>query len=65
MAGMVSKSRISETDVPPRPGRLALCIDYRWPRDWSRAALAAYRPDLGELLFHDGERLDSRWGEQS
>jgi len=47
------------------PGRLALCIDYRWPQDWSRAALAAYRPDLGELLFHDGERLDSRWGEQS
>jgi len=45
------------------PGQLALCIDYRWPQDWSRAALAAYRPDLGELVFFDGERLASRWGE--
>jgi hypothetical protein len=44
------------------PGRLALCIDYRWPGDWSRASLAAYRPDLAELLFWDGERVASRWG---
>lgn len=45
------------------PDRLAMCIDYRWPRDWNKAALAAYRPDLQELLFFDGERTTSRWGE--
>lgn len=42
------------------PGRLAMCIDYRWPGEWSRPALAALRPDLGELVFWDGERLPSR-----
>ncbi len=43
-------------------GRMAMCIDYCWPREWGRAALAAYRPDLGELVFYDGERVPSRWG---
>ena len=42
--------------------RLAMCVDYRWPQDWSRAALGAYRPDRGELVFCDGVRLASRWG---
>ncbi|MCU0975456.1 MAG: metallophosphoesterase [Steroidobacteraceae bacterium] len=42
------------------PGRLAICVDYRWPGEWSRPALAAVRPDLGELVFWDGERLPSR-----
>lgn len=42
------------------PGRRAMCIDYRWPGEWSRPALAALRPDLGELVFWDGERLPSR-----
>lgn len=44
------------------PRRRALCIDYRWPGEWSRPALAALRPDLGELVFWDGERLPSRPG---
>ena len=43
------------------PEELAMCIDYRWPQDWDRPALGAYRPDLGELVFWDG-RLKSRWG---
>jgi hypothetical protein len=42
------------------PGRLAMCVDYRWPGEWSRPALAALRPDLGELVFWDGERLPTR-----
>jgi hypothetical protein len=44
------------------PGGRAMCIDYRWPSEWSRPALAALRPDLGELVFWDGERLPSRPG---
>jgi hypothetical protein len=44
------------------PRRRAMCIDYRWPGEWSRPALAALRPDLGELVFWDGERLPSRPG---
>ena len=42
------------------PERRAMCVDYRWPQDWGRAALGAYRPDLGELVFCDGERAASR-----
>ena len=45
------------------PKQLAMCIDYRWPQDWDRPALGAYRPDLGELVFWDGIRMPSRWGE--
>jgi hypothetical protein len=44
------------------PDRQAMCIDYRWPGEWSRPALAALRPDLGQLVFWDGERLASRPG---
>jgi len=44
------------------PQRLAMCIDYRWPEDWHRPALAALRPDRGELVFWDGERLECRQG---
>ncbi len=45
------------------PRRQAMCIDYRWPGEWSRPALAALRPDLGELVFWDGERRPSRPGD--
>ena len=41
------------------PDRLAMCVDYRWPRDWNLPALGAYRPDLGELVFWEGQRLSS------
>lgn len=44
------------------PAGQAMCIDYRWPGEWSRPALAALRPDLGELVFWDGERLPCRPG---
>ena len=39
------------------PGGRALCIDYCWPGEWRRPTLAALRPDLGGLVFCDGERL--------
>ncbi len=43
------------------PERLAMCVDYRWHGNSNRPALAAYRPDIGDLVFWDG-RLKSQWG---
>lgn len=42
--------------------RRTMCVDYRWPEDWNRPALAALRPDLGELVFWDDERVASLAG---
>ena len=38
------------------PERRTMCVDYRWPENWRRPALAALRPDRGELVFWDGDR---------
>jgi len=43
------------------PDRLAMCIDYRWPTEDQRSSLAAYRADMQQLVFWDGQ-LASRWG---
>ncbi|MBM5810911.1 MAG: hypothetical protein FJ191_02940 [Gammaproteobacteria bacterium] len=46
------------------PDRLAMCVDYRWHGNSRRPALAALRPDIGDLMFWDG-RLTSRWGKRA